>query len=83
MEKNNKNDNILIKRKVQLLLKEKGIKANNNTIMEFDKYIKKTIKELLEIITYQLQLEGKKVIKENNVKKAIQKLKKETEYFEI
>ena len=78
-----KNTNILIKRKLQLLLKEKGIKANNNTITEFNKYIKKIIEKLIETTIYQLQLEGRKVIKEKDIKKAIQKQKKETESYEI
>ena len=77
MNKNNKYVNILIKRNIRLLLKEKGIKANNETIQRIDKYIKDTFQELLEKILYQLQIEGRKVVKNKDINQATKRLKEE------
>ena len=82
MKKNKKYINILIKKKIQELLKENEIKASKEIINEIDKYTKKIIQEFLDNIIYQLQLEGRKVIKKKDINKGIQTLKKE-EDFEV
>ena len=83
MRENKENDNILIKRRIRDLLKKRRIRVNDKGIKKIDNHIKKYINQLVEAISYQLQLEGRKNLREKDLENAMSRLKKSRESFEI
>lgn len=83
MVKNTNKDNILIKRKIQSLLKQRNIKANNKIIQKIDNYTKDFLFKFLDSISYNLKIQGRKIIKEHDLNDSLENLKKQEISFEI
>ena len=86
MEKNRKKSNKLIKRKNLILeLRRRGIKrANSDALYLLEKYLEKNLSKLINEIKEERDIQGRKTIKKQDVKKVLSKDKANKEIdFEI
>ena len=86
MEKNRKKSNKLIKRKNLILeLRRRGIKrANSDALYLLEKYLEKNLSKLINEIKEERDIQGRKTIKKQDVKKVLSKDKTNKEIdFEI
>ena len=86
MEKNRKKSNKLIKRKNLILeLRRQGIKrANSDALYLLEKYLEKNLSKLINEIKEERDIQGRKTIKKQDVKKVLSKDKANKEIdFEI
>lgn len=83
MVKNEKYANLLIKKSVRRMLRERGIKANAEVIEAIDHAVAEQTGRMIDTIAYQLRLEGRKTIKKKDLAKSLANPAKGTESFEI
>lgn len=84
MTKNENSNNILIKKKLNKLLKDEGITRNNKeAINEIQKETNAYLKKIFELASKELKILGHKTLRQENIKNAIQKLKKQEDDLEI
>jgi len=86
MEKNRKKSNKLIKRKNLILeLRRQGIKrANSDALYLLEKYLEKNLSKLINEIKEERDIQGRKTIKKQDVKKVLSEDKANKEIdFEI
>ena len=86
MEKNRKKSNKLIKRKNLILeLRRQGVKrANSDALYLLEKYLEKNLSKLINEIKEERDIQGRKTIKKQDVKKVLSKDKANKEIdFEI
>lgn len=85
MRKNNKKDNTLIKRKrLVLILKEKGVKrVNVNALVFLERHIEKEIEIIAELLNEEIIIKGKKTLEKEDVRSVLEKLRKEEASWEI
>ena len=86
MEKNRKKSNKLIKRKNLILeLRRQGVKrANSDALYLLEKYLEKNLSKLINEIKEERDIQGRKTIKKQDVKKVLSEDKANKEIdFEI
>jgi histone H3/H4 len=83
MTKNTKIENILIKNKVRGLTAMQHIKINDGAVSELGSEVKNNVNKIIETAKYIIELKGKKIIKKEDIKEAIQKMQKAKENYEI
>lgn len=85
MEKNNKKDNALIKRKNLILeLKKEGIKrVNLKAAIFLEQYLKKYLSDMAKLLKEETLIQGRKTLKKEDVEKILEKMKGEKKGFEI
>jgi len=85
MEKNSKKVNTLIKRNNLILeLKERGIsRASPDSLLLLEKYFRETLRKMAEILKEEITTQGRKTLKKEDVKVAIERIKREEELWEI
>lgn len=83
MSKSVKKGNILVRKKIKELFGEKSVKLNSEALNKINDYVLEIINQIAEMSSYQLDIEGKKVLKVKELKKVIKKIEKEEESFEV
>ena len=84
MNKINKKDNILIRKKLISELKKSGIKRiSPESILLLETYFKETLVKLADLLKEEMIIKGRKTLKKEDVRSALKKIKKEEEFFEI
>ena len=75
-------DNLLIKKKLKSILKNKEIKGNEKLMGGIDKECSNYLDKILELLSYEIITSGKKTANLSDLKKVIEKLEK-PKSFEI
>jgi len=84
MVKNEKRDNVLIRRCLVGKLKEEGIvRVNREALDEIDDFISEEIDRLAEHLKVSISIRGKKTLERKDVAEVVEDIKKRSEYFEI
>ena len=83
MIKKAKKNNILKYSKLRSIIKKRDLKINMDSLNNFSFYIDGFIDIIIKNIAYDLKVEGRKSIKPNDIKKAVEKLRKEDNFYEV
>ena len=83
MKKISKISNILKNKRIRMALKEKGLKINKDSLKKIDDTFSRLLANVIEILSYNMKITGRKTIKIADVGNAFNQLKKEERYFEI
>jgi len=83
MIKKAKKNNILKYSKLRSIIKKRDLKINMDSLNNFSFYIDGFLDILINNIAYDLKVEGRKSIKPNDIKKAVEKLRKEDNFYEV
>ena len=81
MRKNEKKDNILIRRKLVLMLKKAGIRSNKDSIKSIEKKIANELRKMIEKLKEELAIQGRKTLKKEDIEKIDKEVNKEN--FEV
>ena len=81
MMKNNKRDNILIRRKLVEEMKKAGINRVNATSISFlDNYLLNKLRNMFRILKDELTVRGKKTLEKDDIERVLQMMNKKKEF---
>ena len=85
MEKNSKKVNTLIKRSNLILELKKGgiLRVSPDSLLLLESYFREKLRTLVEVLKEELITHGRKTLKKEDIKSAIERIKKEEELWEI
>lgn len=84
MDKNKKNDNLLIKKNLILILNKHGVtRVSPDSIQLLEKYFNEFLLNLASVLREEMITHGRKTLKKEDVKNALKKLSAEEEVWEV
>jgi hypothetical protein len=84
MAKSLKKNNLLIKKEVKQMFLEKSLKIGNGSLEVLNWFMKNLLERVVNESAYSLELQGRSVVREDDLKEIFDKLEKEkVEVFEV
>ena len=84
MAKSLKKNNLLIKKEVKQMFLEKSLKIGNGSLEVLNWFMKNLLERVVNESAYSLELQGRSVVREDDLKEIFDKLEKEkVEDFEV